>query len=109
MWGIAIRSRRKTWTSLSSPPWIRSMMEAVGGGSLERLLARIKKQSPRRRVRSVDRMLFELRGAEPVDRVFLDYLETYRKHLARAIYHDNRKSFPEANTLHGAARLTEAV
>jgi hypothetical protein len=83
--------------------------ESVAGGSLERLLAKVKKQSPRRRVRSVDRMLFDLRGAEPVDRVFLDYLETYRKHLARAIYHDNKKDFPEANTLHGAAKLTEAV
>ena len=31
-------------------------------------------------------MLFELRGDEPVDKVFLGYLETYRKHLARAIY-----------------------
>ena len=26
-----------------------------------------------------------------------------------AIYHDNKKDFPEADTLHGAARLTEAV
>ncbi len=54
-------------------------------------------------------MLFELRGDEPVDKVFLGYLETYRKHFARAIYHDNKKNFTEADTLHGAARLTEAV
>lgn len=83
--------------------------EAVADGSLERLLAKVKKQSPRRRLRGVDRMLFNLRGAEPVDRVFLDYLETYRRHFARAIYHDNKREFPEADTLHGAAKLTEAV
>ncbi len=83
--------------------------EAVSDGSLERLRARIRKVSPTRRLRTVDRMLFELRGDEPVDRVFLDYLEKYRQHFARAIYHDNKKDFAEANTLHGAARLTEAV
>ncbi|MGA2034319.1 MAG: N-6 DNA methylase [Thermoguttaceae bacterium] len=82
---------------------------AVADGSLEKLRARIRKISPNRRLRTVDRMLFELRGDEPVDKVFLGYLETYRKHLARAIYHDNKKDFPEADTLHGAARLTEAV
>ncbi len=54
-------------------------------------------------------MLFELRGDEPVDKIFLGYLEAYRKHLARSVYHDNKKDFPEANTLHGAAKLTEAV
>jgi type I restriction-modification system DNA methylase subunit len=83
--------------------------DAVADGSLERLRARIRRISPNRRLRTVDRMLFELRGDEPVDKVFLDYLETYRKHFARAIYHDNKKDFPEADTLHGAARLTEAV
>lgn len=83
--------------------------DAVADGSLERLRARIKKVSPTRRLRTVDRMLFELRGEEPVDRVFLDYLEKYRQHFAHAIYHDNKKDFPEADTLHGAARLTEAV
>ena len=82
---------------------------AVAEGSLEKLRARIRKISPNRRLRTVDRMLFELRGDEPIDKVFLGYLETYRKHLARAIYHDNKKEFPEADTLHGAARLTEAV
>src|SRR5262249_53104612 len=83
--------------------------DAVADGSLERLRAKIRKVSPTRRLRTVGRMLFELRGEEPVDRVFLDYLETYRRHFARAIYHDNKKDFPEADTLHGAARLTEAV
>lgn len=83
--------------------------DAVANGSLERLRARIRKVSPSRRLRTVDRMLFELRGDEPVDRVFLDYLEKYRQHFAHSIYHDNKKEFPEANTLHGAARLTEAV
>ena len=83
--------------------------DAVADGSLEKLRARIRKISPNRRLRTVDRMLFELRGDEPIDKVFLGYLETYRKHLARAIYHDNKKEFPEADTLHGAARLTEAV
>jgi type I restriction-modification system DNA methylase subunit len=83
--------------------------DAVAKGSLEKLRARIRKISPNRRLRTVDRMLSEIRGDEPVDKVFLGYLETYRKHFARAIYHDNKKDFPEADTLHGAARLTEAV
>ena len=30
-------------------------------------------------------MLYELHGEEPVDKVFLDYLEKYRQHFARAI------------------------
>ena len=30
-------------------------------------------------------------------------------HFAAAIYHENKAAFPEADTLHGAARLTEAV
>jgi type I restriction-modification system DNA methylase subunit len=83
--------------------------DAVAEGSLEKLRARIRKISPNRRLRTVDRMLFELRGDEPVDKVFLGYLETYRKHIARAVYHDNKNDFPEADSLHGAARLTEAV
>ena len=83
--------------------------DAVAGSSLERLRAKIKKVAPTRRLRTVDRMLSELRGEEPVDRVFLDYLETHRQHFARAIYHDNKAEFPEADTLHGAAKLTAAV
>lgn len=85
--------------------------DAVSNGSLERLRAKIRRVSAAsgRRLRTVDRMLFELRGDEPVDRVFLDYLEKYRQHIARAIYEDNKKDFPEADTRHGAARLTEAV
>ncbi|MCE9555681.1 MAG: Eco57I restriction-modification methylase domain-containing protein [Planctomycetes bacterium] len=83
--------------------------DAVADGALEQLRAKIRKAPKRARLRTVDRMLFELRGDEPVDRVFLDYLEKYRQHLANAIYHDNKKEFPEATTLHGAARLTEAV
>jgi hypothetical protein len=83
--------------------------EAVANGSLEELLRKVKKQSPRRRVRGVDRTLFDLPGAEPVDKVFLSYLETYRRHFAREIYQQNKSEFPEADTLHGAAKLTEAV
>lgn len=83
--------------------------DAVAAGSLETLLAQLKKLKAGRRVRTVDRMLIDLKGAEPVDRVFLDYLEKFRQHFARAIYHDNKKDFPDADTLHGAARLTEAV
>ncbi len=83
--------------------------EAVAGGSLERLRAVVRKVSPRRRIRSVDRMLVDLRGDEPVDKAFLDCLESHRKHFARALYRDNRRLFPEAHTLHGAAALTEAV
>ncbi len=83
--------------------------EAVAGGSLERLRAKVRKVSPRRRIRSVDRMLIDLRGDEPVDREFLDCLQEHRKHFARALYRDNRNLFPEAHSLHGAAALTEAV
>ncbi len=83
--------------------------DAVAAGSLESLRARLRKVRPGRRLRTVDRMLIDLRGDEPVDRVFLDYLETYRQHFARAIYRDNKREFPEADTLHGAARLTESV
>lgn len=83
--------------------------DAVAGGSLEKLRARIKKVSANRRPRTVDRMLYELRGDEPVDRVFLEYLEKYREHFAHSLYHDNKTEFPEADTLHGAAKLTEAV
>ena len=54
-------------------------------------------------------MLFDMKGSEPVDRVFLDYLDKYRKHLAANIYVLNKSEFPEADTLHGAAKLTEAV
>ncbi|MCG3131837.1 MAG: hypothetical protein FLDDKLPJ_02647 [Phycisphaerae bacterium] len=52
-------------------------------------------------------MLVDLRGDEPVDRVFLDYLQVYRRHFAQAIYRENKKEFPDAGTLQGAARLTE--
>ena len=83
--------------------------DAVANGSLERLRATIRKVSPDRRLRTVDRMLVDLKGDEPVDREFLGYLDLYRRHFARHIYRDNRKFFPEAQTLHGAARLTEAV
>ncbi|MGB3195962.1 MAG: N-6 DNA methylase [Phycisphaerae bacterium] len=83
--------------------------EAVAGGSLERLLAKIKHVQAGRRVRGVDRMLIDLRGSEPVDRVFLKHLEDYRLRFARALYKENRSAFPEADTRHGAAKLTEAV
>jgi hypothetical protein len=83
--------------------------DAVADGSLERLRAQIRKVRPGRRLRTVDRMLIDLKGDEPVDREFLSYLDLHRKHFARHIYRDNRKLFPEADTLHGAAKLTEAV
>lgn len=83
--------------------------EAVAGGSLERLLAKIKHVQAGRRVRGVDRMLIDLRGTEPVGRVFLKHLEDYRLRFARALYKENRSAFPEADTRHGAAKLTEAV
>ncbi len=82
---------------------------AVAEGSLERLRAHIRKVRPGRRLRTVDRMLIDLKGDEPVDREFLSYLDLHRRHFARHIYRDNRKLFPEADTLHGAAKLTEAV
>ncbi|MBN8646137.1 MAG: Eco57I restriction-modification methylase domain-containing protein, partial [Planctomycetes bacterium] len=81
----------------------------VEGGSLERLLASIKKVKAGKRLRTVDRMLIDLKGGEPVDRVFLSYLDTHRRHFAAALYRDNKAAFPEADTLHGAAKLTEAV
>ncbi len=83
--------------------------DAVADGSLERLLAGIKKLKSNKRLRTVDRMLVDLKGGEPVDQVFLAYLDTHRRHFAAAIYRENKASFPDADTLHGAARLTEAV
>ncbi|MCC6284377.1 MAG: Eco57I restriction-modification methylase domain-containing protein [Phycisphaerales bacterium] len=83
--------------------------EAVEGGSLGRLLTSIRKDRPGRRLRTVDRMLIDLKGGEPVDQVFLAYLDTHRRHFAAALYRDNKAAFREADTLHGAARLTEAV
>jgi len=83
--------------------------EAVEASVLERLLATVKKVKAGRRIRTVDRMLIDLKGGEPVDQVFLAYLDTHRRHFAAAIYKDNKAAFPEADTLHGAAKLTEAV
>jgi hypothetical protein len=83
--------------------------DAVEGRALERLLAGIKKVRPGRRLYTVDRMLIDLKGGEPVDLVFLAYLDTHRRHFAAAIYRENKAAFPEADTLHGAAKLTEAV
>ncbi|CAN5421520.1 hypothetical protein BH09SUM1_BH09SUM1_12950 [soil metagenome] len=83
--------------------------DAVAKGSLETLRAKIRRVSTKRRLRTVDRSLFDMKGDEPVDRVFLGYLEEHRQHLAREIYRANKSEFPEANTHHGAARLTEAV
>ena len=81
----------------------------VAGGSLEQLLAKIKRVRKGRRIRGIDRMLIDLRGSEPVDRAFLKHLEDYRLRFARALYEDNKAAFPEANTIHGAAKLTEAT
>lgn len=83
--------------------------DAVEGGSLERLLGRLKKLKAGRRIRTVDRTLSDFKGSEPVDRVFLAYLDTHRRHLAAEVYHHNKSAFPEADTLHGAAKLTAAV
>ena len=83
--------------------------EAVEGGSLERLLAKLKKIRPGKRIRTVERTLWEFKGSEPVDREFLAYLDTHRRHFASGIYHQNKAAFPEADTLHGAAKLTAAV
>ncbi len=82
---------------------------AIAAGSLEALRAKIRRVPAGRRIRTVDRMLIDLRGDEPVDKVFLAYLDTHRRHFAREIYRHNRGLFPDADTLHGAARLTEAV
>jgi len=83
--------------------------EAVANGSLEQLLAKIKHVQKGRRIRGIDGLLIDLRGTEPVDRVFLQHLEDFRLRFARALYNENRNNFPEANTHHGAARLTEAT
>jgi hypothetical protein len=83
--------------------------EAVEAQSLDRLLAAVKRLRPGKRVRGVDRMQIDLKGSEPVDQLFLAYLDTHRRQIASAVYRDNKSSFPEADTLHGAARLTEAV
>jgi hypothetical protein len=82
--------------------------EAVAGGSLEALLAGIKKVRSGRRIRRIDRTLIDLRGGEPVDKVFLAHLEDFRLRLAKALYQENPSEFPAVETHHGAARLTEA-
>ncbi len=83
--------------------------EAVEGGSLERLLAQVKKIKAGRRLRTADRMFTDLKGGEPVDEAFLNLLDVHRRHLAAAIFRHNKPVFPDADTLHGAAKLTEAV
>jgi type I restriction-modification system DNA methylase subunit len=83
--------------------------ESVANGSLEQLLAKIKHVQKGRRIRGIDGLLIDLRGTELVDRVFLQHLEDFRVRFARALYKENRNNFPEANTHHGAARLTEAT
>lgn len=83
--------------------------EAVANGSLEELLAKIKNVRKGRRIRSIDRMLIDLKGSEPVDKAFLKHLEDYRLRFAKEIYKENKKHFPEADTRHGAAKLTEAA
>lgn len=82
---------------------------AVEGGSLERLLAKVKKVRPGRRIRTVDRMLIDLKGSVPVDQAFLAHLDAHRRQFAANIYRNNKSAFPDADTLHGAAKLTEAV
>ncbi len=83
--------------------------EAVANGSLEQLLAKVKRVRKGRRIRGIDRMLIDLRGSEPVDRAFLKHLEEFRLRFARALFEENRGDFPDAQTHHGAARLTEAT
>ncbi len=83
--------------------------EAVASGSLEELLAKIKNVRKGRRIRSIDRMLIDLKGSEPVDKAFLKHLEDYRLRFAKEIYKENKRHFPEADTRHGAAKLTEAA
>jgi type I restriction-modification system DNA methylase subunit len=83
--------------------------EAVKDGSLEQLLARIKHVRAGCRIRGVDRMLADLRGTEPVDRVFLAHLEDYRLRFAKTLFEENREEFKDVGTRHGAAKLTEAT
>lgn len=83
--------------------------DAVSAGSLERLLAQVKKLKAGRRLRTADRTLLDVRGTEPVDLAFLAYLDAHRRHFAQAVYQHNHSAFPDAGTLHGAAKLTEAV
>lgn len=83
--------------------------EAVANGSLDELVRKVRKLKTGKRIRTVDRMLYDGKGSEPVGRVFLDYLEKFRQWLAKAIYAENKAAFPEADTIHGAARLTECV
>ncbi|MBV6515358.1 MAG: Type IIS restriction enzyme Eco57I [Planctomycetes bacterium] len=89
--------------------WATFSREAVEGGSLERLFLKIKGQRAGRRVRTSDRMLFEMRGSAPVDRVFLEHLQAWRERFAKALFRENQSAFPDAETRHGAANLTEAA
>src|SRR6266536_1828254 len=63
-----------SWNAL----WDIFSSEAVAADSLERLLATVKRLTPRQRIRGVDRLLFDLKGSEPVDRAFLADLDIYR-------------------------------
>ena len=83
--------------------------DAVANGSLERLLANLKRVRAGRRIRGFDRMLFDVRGTEPVDQVFLKHIEDYRLRFAREIHQANRSRFREVETHRGAAELAEAT
>lgn len=83
--------------------------DAVASGSLEKLLARIKRVRRGQHIRRIDRMLIDLRGSEPVDKVFLAHLEDFRLRLARSLYAANRTAFPDTDSSAGIARLAEAA
>lgn len=89
--------------------WDTFSREAVESGSLDKLFAKEKKVRAGRRVRSADRMLFDIRGTAQVDQVFLAHLQNYRERFANALYRENRESFRDADTRQGAANLTEAT
>jgi len=73
--------------------------DAVAGGSLEALRAKIRKVPAGRRLRTVDRMLIDLRSDEPVDQAFLAYLDTHRRQFGRRIESTTAASGKSRGTL----------
>ncbi len=81
--------------------------DAVAGGSLDRLRAKVRKTRASQRIRGIDRQLFELRGDVPAGKAFLAQLNLQRTHIAADLYRHNKTLFPDVQTARGCARLTE--
>ncbi len=83
--------------------------QSVGNGSLETLVRKIKHLRSATRIRGIDRQLFDFKGHDPVDKLFLVHLEQYRLRFAKIFFSVNRTAFPNVHQAAGAAKLTEAT